>query len=797
MKITYQWLKEYIDVPWDWRELADRLTMSGLALESAREMGEGLDEVVVGRVLERKRHPNADRLSVCKVDTGDKGIYEIVCGAPNVAAGQKVPLILPGNRTPGGRVIEAVSLRGVLSSGMICSEKELELGEDGEGIMVLSPETPVGSSLSRALGLDDVLLDFEVTPNRPDCMSVVGVAREVSALTGHPVRFPPLSLSGGDRTIGDFASVDIEDEEGCPRYAARVVTGVRVGPSPGWLRRRLESIGLRPINNVVDLTNFVLMELGHPLHAFDLNRLTDRRIVVRRARSGERIRTLDGTDRDLTPDILVIADAERPVAVAGVMGGADSEVTESTTDILLESAFFDPKRVRRGRRLLNLSSEASLRFERGADFDAPVRALDRVAGMIQELAGGVCAAGHIDVYPRPLSPSTVELRTRRANEVLGTDLSSKTIRRILSQLGCQVTGVDGKLGVTVPSYRPDLIREADLVEEVARIYGYDRIKSRGVRAWKISIRRSREERLRERILSLLTGLGLTEVVTNTLIDDRWISASGGATTPVELSNPVSPQASVLRPALLPSLLNVARWNLNRKVERIRIFELGKIFLNRQSGNGPEERVEVAGLLIGPRESTFWEEAKSAVDYFDLKGILEQVFEQLTTRVPTTPRAESPTYEPGPSAEVRFGGEVVGSIGQVRRSIAQEFDIEIPVFAFSLDFEKLLSGIDERRAFTPPPRFPGVERDFAFVVKEEVEAGGLLSVIQETAGTMVESIEVFDLYRGENIPENHKSVALALKFRAPDRTLSEAEVDGLCERILDRLKETSGAELRTS
>ena len=794
MKITYNWLKAYIDIPWGWKELADRLTMAGLALEGAEELGAGLEGIVVGHVLERAPHPNADRLSVCRVDVGDGEVRQIVCGAPNVASGQKVPVALPGGRLPDGRAIGQATLRGVASAGMICSEKELGLGNDGAGIMVLAPEAPAGAPLAQVLGLDDVLLDFEVTPNRPDCLSLLGVAREVSALTGNPIRYPAVSVPEGDRRIGEMAAVSIEDAEGCPRYAARVVTGVRVGPSPAWLRHRLESVGLRPINNVVDVTNFVLLETGHPLHAFDLNRLAERRIVVRRARVGERITTLDGADRGLTPEVLVIADAGRPVAVAGVMGGADSEVTEKTADILIESAYFDPKRIRTGRRLLNLSTEASQRFERGADFEAPVRALDRATALILEVAGGMAVRGHLDVYPGPLTPPTVGLRARRVNEVLGTDLSPDEISRILTGLGCQVAGSDGALKVTVPTYRPDLMREADLVEEVARIYGFDRIRSRGVRAWNVSVRRSPEERLRDRLRSLLTGLGMTEVATNTLIDEQWVSLCGLATPLVRVSNPVSAEAAVLRPALLPSLLSVARWNLNRKVERICIFEIGKAF-DRPASGGAQERVEVAGLWIGPRAATFWEGGRPEVDFFDAKGILEGLFAHLTALPVTTPASASALYEPGPSAEVRLGDEVVGTVGQVRRSISGAFDIRRTAFAFALDFQRLLPCIDEKRTFSPLSRFPAVERDFALVVGEGVQAGGLLSVLREEGGATVETVEVFDLYRGEKVSPDHKSVAFSLRFRAPDRTLSEEEVDRVCERMLKRLRETFGAELR--
>lgn len=794
MKITYNWLKEYIDVPWGWRELTERLTMAGLALEGAEDLGRGLEGVVVGHVLERAPHPNADRLSVCRVAVGGGAVRQVVCGAPNVAPQQKVAVVLAGGRLPDGRAVGEATIRGVASAGVICSEKELGLGEDGTGILVLAPDAPTGAPLAQVLGLDDVLLDFEVTPNRPDCLSVIGIAREVSALTGNPVRYPAVSVPEGGERVEEVAGVQIEDAEGCPRYAARVVMGVRVGPSPRWLRRRLESVGLRSINNVVDVTNFVLLEMGHPLHAFDLSRLAERRIVVRRALAGERIRTLDGVDRSLTPEVLVIADAARPVAVAGVMGGGGSEVTATTADVLIESAYFEPRRVRAGRRLLNLSTEASQRFERGADFDAPVRALDRAAALIVAVAGGTAAQGHLDVYPRPLTPPTVALRRRRVNEVLGTDLSDRTISRILTALGCLVAGGDGALKVTVPTCRPDLTREADLVEEVARLYGFDRIRSRGVRAWNVSVRRSPEERLRDRLRALLTGLGMTEVVTNTLIDEGWVSLCGLETSPVRVSNPVSAEAAALRPALLPSLLNVARWNLNRKVERICIFEIGKVF-SRPALGGAEERVEVAGLLIGPRSVGFWEGERPEFDFFDAKGVLEGLFAHLSARPVSTPPFASAIYEPGPSAEVRLGEETVGTVGQVRRSVAGAFDIRRDAFAFVLDFQRLLSCVDERRTFSPLPRFPAVERDFALVVGEGVQAGGLQSLIREEGGTIVEAADVFDLYRGDKVPPRHKSVAFSLRFRAPDRTLSEGEVDEVCGRILRRLREVYGAELR--
>ena len=787
MKITYNWLKEYIDLTWDHVELIDRLTMTGLERESVEDLGTRYNGVVVGKVLECSQHPNADRLFVCEVDIG-RATHTIICGASNVAAGQKVPVILPGYCLPDGTQIRKTKIRGLESAGMICSEVELDLGTDADGIIVLSPDLETGKPLSAQIGFDDVVIDFEVTPNRPDCLSIFGIAREVGALTDAKLKLPPHSVSESGPPISASISIEIEDPQSCPRYVGRVLRNVRVGPSPPWLQRRLQAIGLRPINNVVDVTNYVLMELGHPLHAFDLRKLEESRIVVRRARDGEMLETLDGVCRELRSEILVVADGQRPVAVAGIMGGSNSEVTEETVDILLESACFSASRVRRAKSLLSLQTEASMRFERGVDFAIPPLAIDRAAHLISALGDGRVARGRLDVCPAPLQPTRIGARVTRINRLLNTDLNAGTICHILKRLGCGIERDGEVLTVVAPSFRPDLQREVDLVEEVGRIYGYEHIAASSVARGPLGTTTDRQLKLQSSIRRRLAGLGLDEVVSNTIIERKWLELLDcDQDSVINLANPPTENQGIMRPSLIPSLLDIARRNFNQRAATVAIFELGKCFAQAQ------ETLRLAGLWAGRSAASSWQADHREVEIWDLKGLLETFLDSLALSFVPTNRV---LFRRGQGVQVRINDQLVGFLGTVAPALSSAFDIERPVYIFDLDFRILAQHWNlHASTFRPLPKFPPLERDLAVVLDNSVGGAEVVAQIRAAAPLLIESVEPFDLYRGDQIADGRKSLTFSIRLRSSEKTLKDEEADRVMEIILKRLQEAFGAQLR--
>jgi phenylalanyl-tRNA synthetase beta chain len=790
MKITTNWLGDYIDYSWDWRELVERLTMAGLEFEGVDELGKRFDGVVVGHVLERQQHPNADRLSVCTVDVGE-ATQTIVCGAPNVAAGQKVAVALPGCTLSGGLTIKKAKIRGVESLGMICAEDELGLGENHDGIMILEDSLETGTPFASAMGFDDIALDFEITPNRPDCLSLVGIAREVQALTGNKLRMPDTSVKESGAPCGDAIEIAIDAPADCPRYVGRVIRNVQVGPSPAWLQRRLQAVGQRPINNIVDITNFVLLELGQPLHAFDLKKLTQNRLVVRRAKTDEALETLDGITRTLDADTLVISDGQHPVALAGIMGGANSEVDETTTDILLESAYFDASRIRLARARLGLHTEAAARFERGADWDICLRAANRAASLIAELAGGIIAPEPLDVYPQPQTCPTIALRIERANRLLATSFDANSATRILQLLGCSVTADDETLQVTVPSFRPDLTRECDLIEELGRIHGYDKIEgSQNANGPWLT---ERDPSLQWRILlrRRLAAMGLDEVLSNTIVDATWEQLIE-APTAVRLANPPTEAQSLLRSRLLPSLLDIARRNFNQRANSLALFELGKCFSAPASEDGlPTENWQLAALYAGPLAATTWQGPGRPMDFFDLKGLLEALIDSSDLQCSAAARVG---YRRGHCAQIVLAGKNIGYIGQVSPALCSNFDIEQAVYIFELDFGVFVEDLERReKRFSALPKFPAIERDLSIVVADAVDCATLVETMR--TNRLVEGVELFDLYQGDQIKAGHKSLSFSLRLRHPERTLKDTQADAAIEEMLARLQKQFGAHLR--
>ncbi len=831
MDVSYRWLSTYVDHDWTPEVLAERLTLAGLEVETVEPLGQSLDGVVVGEVQAVREHPNADRLVLCDVDLGDGAPSQIACGAPNVAAGQKVPvatvgttLSLPDPDNPDERqelTIEARELRGEASNGMICAEDELGLSGDHSGIMVLDEDAPVGTSFpdyldDRGLPSTDAVLDIELTPNRPDAASHIGVARDVSALADSRLQKPSVDTPSPGGDVADEITVNIEDEAGCPRYVALRVRDVDVTQSPLWLRRHLTAIGLQPRNHVVDVTNFVLHECGQPLHAFDLDTIADDTIVVRRTKDETTFTTLDDEERDLPEDTLLICDAEKPVAVAGVMGGANSEVSADTTDVLIESAYFAPSSIRRTAKALDVQTDSSYRFERGVDRDGQVWAAARAAQLIAELGDGTVVPGMVDEHPAPPSPETVALRPDRLNQVLGMEVPTAEVKRLLDAIGFDLEAGEDALHCTVPTWRPDVSIEEDLIEEVARLHGYDQIpEPERVPVPSRTPQQPPEETLERQARNLLKGLGYREIYTNSMLRvdhaERFnVPPAGSDRAPVvETKNPISEEMAALRPRLLPGTLEVMQHNRNHGQEALRVFEFGRVFRRATDADDPivPGYCEHPALLIalsGPHAPTGWDTEPRSADLFDLKGTVETLLEDL--RVPglqLTPRDGEglPTNET-PSVtqhhvDVTTGDTPLGTVARVRDEVAADFDIETPVFVAEFNWAALADAAtaEQHRDYAPVSRFPVVDRDLAVLVHENQPVGPLQDTIREAGAPLLRRVDVFDVYAGEGIDKDAKSVAFTLRFGA-DRTLTDEEVDAQIDSIVERLEEDHGARLRT-
>jgi phenylalanyl-tRNA synthetase beta chain len=799
MRISLKWLSEYVDLPAP-EELARRLTAVGLEVEAVERLGAALDGVVAARIVASERHPDAEKLSVTRVDAGRGEPLQIVCGAKNYAVGDVVPLATVGTTLPGGQRIERARLRGIESFGMLCSERELGLAEDASGLLILDRSVAPGTPLAAALGLDDVALEVNVTPNRPDALSHFGLAREIAALLGAPLRPPAPRLREGGGPASDAVRVRIEAPEACPRYAARVVEGVTIGPSPAWIARRLEACGVRSISNVVDATNYVLLELGHPLHAFDLDRVAGHEIVVRHARPGEKLTTLDGKERALDPQDLLIGDRDRGSALAGVMGGGDSEIWAGTRRVLLESAYFAPGGVRRTSKRHQLRTEASIRFERGADPGAVVPALDRCAALIAELAGGTVRPSLVDAHPRPPQPVEVRLRWSRPAALLGVEVARDDVRRILSGLGFRErdAGAEGATFV-VPGWRVDVTREEDLVEEIVRTRGYDGIpetlprfalESPALPAADVALARVREA---------LEARGFAEAVNFSFVPPGDVAAFDPAARPITLANPITAELAVMRTSLVPSLLRNVGHNRRQGREDLRLYEVAAAYRPRADAdrNPPaDERGRVAGALAGRREPLAWTARPDPVDFHDARGAVETVLAALGVSGARFEHAPAPWLHPRSAAAVTLpDGARAGFLGEVHPRLAAALDLPRGVFAFELDLAALVRAARIVPGYAPVPRFPAVLRDLAVIVEEGVAAGAVLSAVR--AEPLVEDATLFDVYTGPPIAAGRKNLALAIRYRAPDRTLTDAEADEAHARIVERLRRDPAvrAELR--
>lgn len=806
MKLSFNWLSEYIDIPYDTAELAEKITMAGIEVEAIETIGAVPDGVVVGEILERSPHPDADRLSVCRVSDGTNEL-QIVCGAPNCDAGNKVPLATIGTvfaDPDGGKdfVIKKGRLRGVDSHGMLCSAKELGLGEGREGLMLLDAAATKGLPL-KELFQPDTVFELEITPNRPDWLSHWGVARDIAALIGIKAEMPEFTVPAGS---GPAAAglVEVLAPGLCPRYTARVIRGVKVEESPGWLKARLEAIGLRPINNVVDITNFVLHELGHPLHAFDLNALEGGRIIVRLAGNGERIVTLDGDEHELTDSQLVICDAAKPVALAGVMGGEHSGVTGDTVDILLESAVFNSSNIRSTSRGLGISSDSSYRFERGVDWNMARTAADRAAAMIIELAGGEVEGGFIDVsnpenYPRP---RRVVCRFQKIRSLLGEDIANEKMVEIFRGLGMGIENItDSQCLVTATSYRLDIEREADLAEEVMRIYGLDKLPNIPVAATCCAPFKDDSHRRIETAANQFIALGLNQCVNYTLLDDKSaaLDARFAESEIIAVDNPISQDLKCLRPSLLADMLRVIEHNQSRGNNDLRLFEIGRVFCGRKGW--PEERREFCVAMTGRRHpERFSSEKDGLCDFYDLKGVIEGWLEtrgvhnaKFNSMPESHPAAAN--FAAGQAAVCAIDDDEVIILGLIHQRLTAESRGKTPLFLSLGRLDKILAAEESVAGHAPVPKFPSISRDIAFIADKTLEHQTVLEFIFSQNVKNFESIELFDIYEGENLPEGKKSMAYSLKFRNPERTLTDKEVNKAHDKLRARLADGLSVELR--
>ena len=797
MRIPYRWLREFVDTELPPRDVAERLTMAGIETALVAEGASELSGLVVAEVLDVAPHPAGGALRICEVSTGGER-YRVVCGAPNVRAGARAAFAPPGAALPAGRRVAAATIRGTASEGMLCSEAELGIGEDAGGILLLGPDAPVGGDLVNHLGLDDAILEVEVTPNRPDCLSILGIAREVAALTGGRLRPPDCSVRESPSVTTAGWRITIEDPQLCPRYAARLIAGVTVGPSPSWLAQRLRAVGLRPINNVVDVTNYVLWELGHPLHAFDGDLLTDRHVVIRRARAGEAVVTLDGQSRSLGDAMLVIADAARAVAVAGVMGGANSEVRGSTRTVLLESAYFAPASIRRTAKALGLSTEASYRFERGADIEGLRDALDRAARLIAELGAGQVASGVLDAYPVPRRPLAVPLRLDRIQRVVGVCPPRPVVASILRGLGFPGTEREGGFEVVVPAFRRDVAIEDDLVEEVARVWGYDKIPSTLPSGTLALTRRPRHMIAQDTVRRVLTAAGCQEAVSLSLIDPahlRHLELLPDDPRVVALQNPLAADRSVLRPTLLFGLLEALATNVRRQMPDVRLFEIGRVFEGRGAGTLPREETRVGLVLTGLRAPRTWYSTRARVDAFDAKGAVEGIVEALGRgEVGTEPAAVS-YLEHGRAVSISVQGTPVGTVGELHPDVQKAFDLAAPVFVAELSLDAIEALPSRAIQYRPLARYPGIQRDLAIVVSADVPSADVSRAIEAVRPPWLRRVALFDVYEGAQVGPGRKSLAYGLLYQADDRTLTDADVNRAHAEVVEQLRTALGAEVR--
>jgi phenylalanyl-tRNA synthetase beta chain len=799
MRVSLEWLREYVSFQLNAAELAEKLTMSGIAVEAIEDQAEQYRDMIVAQVVQLSKHEQADNLLIVKVAT-DQGQQQVITAAKNLKTGDLVPLALPGATLPDGKEITEVNFKGVLSQGMLCSGAELGLEKESSGIWVFESGFVPGTPVAEALGATDQILVLELTANRSDCLGMIGVAREVAAVLGGEMVPSSTTVKEEGTPVEGRLSIEIRDPDLCPRYIGRIVTGVKIEPSPQWMQRRLQAAGVRPINNVVDITNYIMLEYNQPLHAFDYDRIAEHAIIVRRALDGEKLLTLDDVERQLEAGELLIADPRGPLCVAGVMGGASSEVRSNTVNILFEAAYFAPRSIRKTASKLGMKTESSFRFERGIDPNGTLTAMNRAMHLIELLGAGTVAKGYIDQYPQSIEPVTIHTSAKAINQWLGTALSPAEIRNYLERVRFSVLEPQaGQFEVTVPTYRPDVSFTADLAEEVARLYGYDLIPA--------TIPESRQpggltplQRFEVECRSCLQGIGLSEIKTYSLyaknVSERLqLPGNDPLSRTVDLLVPLSEEQAVMRTNLIHSMLECMAFNAKRRQSNLAFFELARIYRPKSGEILPEEPLHLSVGLMGQLRENGWNQSRAEVDFYDLKGILEALFARLHLPQITLERSAQPFLHPGQAAEILVEGTSVGWFGQVHPDVAAEYGLTKKAFVMELDLSLLAPLRESEIVFEALPKFPALERDLALVLPKAVPAAEVAAKIETITKHLVERVELFDVYQGEQVPEGMRSLAFKLVYRSKERTLTDVEVNQLQTELLTALNQAYGAMVR--
>lgn len=811
MQVSIKWLKDYIDFTETPEQLADKLTMAGIPVENVVDPGEGLEKVVTGRIEKLEPHQNSDHLQICTMNVGLAENIIIVTGAQNVAEGQVVPVAMVGAHLPNGMKISKGKLRGVASNGMLCSAQELKLDleklpeEQKTGIFILPSDTPVGIPAKDVLGLNDVVLEFELTANRADCFSVFGLVREIAAITGNKPHFPEIKVNEDDNTkLNDIFSVEIADPDLCSRFSTRMLKNVKIGPSPEWMQQRLEGAGIRSINNVVDVTNFVMIELGHPMHAYDYDKITGKKLIARRAIEGEELHTLDDTSRKAKGEMLVIADSEKAAGLAGIMGGFETEITDTTTTtVVLESADFYGPCIRRTARACGLSSEASGRFERGVDSETTIKALDRAAQLLQEMGACTVCEGIVDVYPNPKQANYVTFTPEQINNHLGTNIAKDVMLNIITSVGFDVTKDENdEITVKVPSWRNDVTCMADISEEIARLHGFDKIKSTLPNGVSMQGTQSVKQTFIDKVKASLSSQGLYETISFALTNEETfnklnIPQDSPLRKAVPIMNPLSDEYPLVRTTLLSSIFDNLARNLARKNDDVALFEVGSVFFPKALPvtELPDEVVKIAGAITGRRNAQGWNQTNDMVDFYDAKGIIEELFANLRVTRYTVEAGTHYAMHPGKTALFKKGRDVIATVGEVHPAVLSAYGITKPVYIFELDATTVMKYMAKDLKYKALPKYPATSRDLAMLVDVDVNAADIEKAMTKAAGQNLTQITLFDVYTGKQVEEGKKSLAFSLTFQSNDKTLTDAEIDPAIEKIVAKLQKDFNANLR--
>lgn len=810
MQVSIKWLKDYIDFTETPEQLADKLTMAGIPVENVVDPGEGLEKVVTGRIEKLEPHQNSDHLQICTMNVGLAENIIIVTGAQNVAEGQVVPVAMVGAHLPNGMKISKGKLRGVASNGMLCSAQELKLDleklpeEQKTGIFILPSDTPIGIPAKDVLGLNDVVLEFELTANRADCFSVFGLVREIAAITGNKPHFPEIKVNEDDNTkLNDIFSVEIADPDLCSRFSTRMLKNVKIGPSPEWMQQRLEGAGIRSINNVVDVTNFVMIELGHPMHAYDYDKITGKKLIARRAIEGEELHTLDDTSRKAKGEMLVIADSEKAAGLAGIMGGFETEITDTTTTVVLESADFYGPCIRRTARACGLSSEASGRFERGVDSETTIKALDRAAQLLQEMGACTVCEGIVDVYPNPKQANYVTFTPEQINNHLGTNIAKDVMLNIITSVGFDVTKDENdEITVKVPSWRNDVTCMADISEEIARLHGFDKIKSTLPNGVSMQGTQSAKQTFIDKVKASLSSQGLYETISFALTNEETfnklnIPQDSPLRKAVPIMNPLSDEYPLVRTTLLSSIFDNLARNLARKNDDVALFEVGSVFFPKALPvtELPDEVVKIAGAITGRRNAQGWNQTNDMVDFYDAKGIIEELLANLRVTRYTVEAGTHYAMHPGKTALFKKGRDVIATVGEVHPAVLSAYGITKPVYIFELDATTVMKYMAKDLKYKALPKYPATSRDLAMLVDVDVNAADIEKAMTKAAGQNLTQITLFDVYTGKQVEEGKKSLAFSLTFQSNDKTLTDAEIDPAIEKIVAKLQKDFNANLR--